>query len=278
MSNDTNMRFSLESQEDLSFKSGPLLSDDDLKFNSLNPYQYTDNEVKIKSISANGTPLEPDADKNVDIPVISDLNLGTPKIYNPGLVRIIGSGMGIRAARLFIGEGTSHYYDGCLVIEGATQSDIDMRKNPYRPITPYTLKYAVESITKPVTLGTNEVIEDNSITINLLNNKKYILTQDTTYPNMTIEYTFDSSDPSIDLKGFYEFNAGLIFKTPSDIDCNFIYPSSFYFISDDAEDGVFAPQKNMVYEIMFSVEAKTGEKPYYIARVSGYEAPTNEVV
>ena len=68
MSNDINMKFSLESQEDLSFKSGSLLSDDDFKFNSLNPYQYTDKEVKIKSISANGTPLEPDADKNVDIP------------------------------------------------------------------------------------------------------------------------------------------------------------------------------------------------------------------
>lgn len=224
-------------------------------------------DTAVQSISANGTQLAPDENKNVDIPVVNE--------YNPGLVRVMGTDWGIQFLQMSVGNAE---YDGCLTVAAATQDDIDKRINSYKPITPATLQYAVESITNPVTLGTNEVIEDNSITINLLNNKKYILTQDTTYSNMTIEYTFDSSDPSIALNGFYEFNAGLIFKTPSDIDCNFIYPSSFYFISDDAEDGVFAPQKNMVYEIMFSVEAKTGEKPYYIARVSGYEAPTNEVV
>ena len=123
MNNITNMEFSLS-------------DDENLKFNGMTPYQYTDREVKIKSISANSTPLEPDADKNVDIPVVSG--------YNPGIIRVMGSGWGVKIATMNVGDTE---YKGCLTTEPATPDDINKRQNSHKPITPATLQYAVEVCT-----------------------------------------------------------------------------------------------------------------------------------
>ena len=83
----------------------------------------------------------------------------------------------------------------------------------------------------------------------------------------TSQNTNGYTDP---LKKLYIAHSEFIFKTPAST-ITFSYPSKLKFVGLDVEDGVFIPQPNMKYDIVFSWCEDEIEVISVVAYVSGYE-------
>lgn len=214
---------------------------------------YTDKEITIKSISANGSAIVPDENKNVDIDIKSVIKqsylsgTGAPttstaaefvgqlysdtqniKLYQctgiteaedgtktyewikvirendypttdfaalPGVVRVSQGVYGLNVSTR-----------GVLIINKASNSDINKKTNEYLPIVPANLGYAVRSVrpvasdTAPTTLAVNTVYSINHSTDTTLNITlpqgqvgdfiQYDFVTGTTAPTVTIQSTY----------------------------------------------------------------------------------------
>lgn len=218
---------------------------------------YTDKEITIKSISANGSAIAPDENKNVDIDIKSVVKksylfgTGAPttstaaefvgqlysdtqniKLYQctgitesddgtktyewikvirdndypttdfaalPGVVRVSQGVYGLNVSTR-----------GVLIINKASNSDINKKTNEYLPIVPANLDYAVRSVrpvasdTAPTTLAVNTLYSINntsstSVALTLPQGQngdfiQYDFVTGTTAPTVTIQSTYGMTE------------------------------------------------------------------------------------
>lgn len=192
----------------------------------------------VKSISANGTPLEPDADKNVNIP---------------------------RASRDGDGLMSSNFHNFVSQLRGVSKNNdqYEINGNVFT-INPAFNAGEFNDGVWSVTAKHNTVyMLDNTVQCNQIDLRfdvTYFYLNENGYTEGIMRYAY----------------AELIFKT-GDTPPTFAYGSELPFVNLDVEDGVFVPQPNMYYDITFEYKHSSSNGTYMVGYVSGYELPTNEV-
>lgn len=261
----------------------------------------------IESISANGTPLEPDENKNVDIPlattkfeqgeeydeafggniivqieVAGDAGLmsGEEKLK---LKNIEEKAQVNKLEKIKLGDEETTITDKVATIPYAHSElvypEVGINPDPYKEYFGGLMsaedKQMLDSVSEvytPLPTRFSNYSVSNGVYVITLENNKIML--DCTFDSIELNWSGDMFHTGTILSenDLNMFNSEIVWTTGSEVEPQIAFPSNWVFIGYDVEDKVLIPQMNTVYDIVVTGKGSDVDGDFsVIAYVSGYE-------